>query len=92
MAVKLEPELRDRLRALGAARKRSPHWLMREAILRFVEHEEEAERGRVEALERLARFEESGEAVADRDVDAWLRSWGRKKELPATTRSRARSR
>ena len=41
MAVKLEANLRDRLKALGVAKQRSTHWLMKEAIGRYVEIEEE---------------------------------------------------
>jgi predicted transcriptional regulator len=88
MAVKLEPALRDRLQALGAAKKRSTHWLMCEAIRRYVEGEEEAARARSEALERLARFEATGEHVTHEDVDAWLKSWGSGEESPVPTRSR----
>jgi predicted transcriptional regulator len=32
MAVKLEPEIQDRLKKLAAAKRRSPHWLMKEAL------------------------------------------------------------
>ncbi|HTP49434.1 MAG TPA: hypothetical protein VMK42_01950 [Anaeromyxobacteraceae bacterium] len=88
MAVKLEPELRDRLQALGVSKKRSAHWLMCEAIKRYVESEEEVERAKSEALERLTRFEATGEYVAHEDVDAWLKSWGSKRERPAPKRSR----
>ena len=31
-SLKLDPELRSRLRRLAEARRRTPHWLMREAI------------------------------------------------------------
>jgi len=88
LAVKLDPALRERLKALGETKKRSAHWLMCEAIKRYIEAEEAAERAKQEALERLARFDATGESVAHEDVDAWLRSWGSKNELPAPTRVR----
>ncbi|HEY3451985.1 MAG TPA: ribbon-helix-helix protein, CopG family [Myxococcales bacterium] len=88
MAVKLEADLRERLKALGEAKQRSTHWLMKEAIKRYVEVEEEAELAKKEARQRAARFEATGEYVAHEDVDAWLRSWGSKKELPVPARTR----
>lgn len=93
VAVKLDPELKRRLQALGEAKRRSPHWLMVEAIRLYVEREEEAERGKVEAREALARYDATGEYIADEDVQAWLETWGTPEEKPAPKRTRrARSR
>ena len=89
MAVKLAPELRAKLQALGEAKKRSPHWLMCEAIERYVQVEEEVERHKAEALDALARFEATGKHVAHQDVDAWLDSWGSDAEAPAPRPTRA---
>jgi predicted transcriptional regulator len=88
MAVKIEPELRKRLQALGEAKRRTPHWLMCEAIRIYVEHEERAQRANAEARERLALYDASGEHVADADVDGWLETWGTSRERPAPTRKR----
>jgi len=88
MAVKLDAGLRDRLKALAEAKRRSTHWLMKEAIERYVEVEEAAELATKEAKARAAQFEATGEYVAHEDVDAWLKSWGSKKELPMPTRKR----
>ena len=88
MAVKMEPALRRRLRALGEVRRRTPHWLMCEAIRLYVEREEQVEQGKVEARERLARYDATGEFVADEDVESWLKSWGAPRERPAPTRRR----
>jgi predicted transcriptional regulator len=80
--------LRKRLQALGEAKRRTPHWLMCEAIRLYVEHEELVERGRAEARERLARYDATGEYVADEDVDGWLKTWGAPRERSAPTRQR----
>jgi predicted transcriptional regulator len=88
LAVKIEPALRRRLQALGETRRRSPHWLMCEAIRVYVEHEEQLERGKTEARERLAQYDATGEYLADEDVDAWLATWGKPRERPAPTRKR----
>ncbi|MFT3913129.1 MAG: hypothetical protein QM704_03270 [Anaeromyxobacteraceae bacterium] len=88
MAVKLDPAIRERLRALGVSKRRSPHWLMVEAIRTYVEREEEAERSRAETRERLARYDATGEYIADEDVVAWLEGWGTSKERRPPTRTR----
>ncbi len=91
LAVKIEPELRRRLQALGAARRRTPHWLMCEAIRLYVEHAEQVERGKAEARERLALYDATGEFIAGEDVDGWLATWGKPRERPAPTRKRRAS-
>lgn len=88
MAVKLDPAIRERLRALGEARRRSPHWLMVEAIRLYLEREEEIERARAETRERLARYDATGEYIADEDVEAWLETWGTRGERQPPTRIR----
>ncbi len=88
MAVKLDAGIRERLQALGEAKRRSPHWLMVEAIRLYVEREEELERARVETRERLARYDATGEYIADEDVEAWLKTWGTPSEQQAPTRIR----
>jgi len=81
MGVKLDPELRERLKALGNLRQRSVHWLMREAIREYVEREETVERHDRETLERWKRYEATGEYVENEAVMAWLDSWGTGEEV-----------
>ncbi len=88
MAVKLDPGIRERLQALGEAKRRSPHWLMVEAIRLYVEREEEIERARAETRERLARYDATGEYIADEDVQAWLKTWGTASEKQPPARIR----
>ncbi len=88
MAVKLDPAMRARLRALGQAKRRSPQWLMLEAIRLYVERGEESERARAETRERVARYDATGEYIADEDVQAWLRTWGTPNEQQPPTRVR----
>ncbi|MGR9014839.1 MAG: CopG family ribbon-helix-helix protein [Gammaproteobacteria bacterium] len=38
-AVKLDDSTVERLKALGEIRRRSPHWLMKEAIRQFLDRE-----------------------------------------------------
>lgn len=40
VAIKIDPEIKERLKRLADARQRTTHWLMREAIHKYVEREE----------------------------------------------------
>ena len=79
-AVKLDESTYDRLKALGESRRRAPHWLMKEAINQFLDREEEAENRKKDTLERIARFEQTGESIPFETVDAWLSTWGSENE------------
>lgn len=79
-AVKLDNETYERLKALAEVRKRSPHWLMKEAIHQFLDREEEAEQIRKDTLERWERYEATGAAINHETVDAWLETWGTNQE------------
>jgi predicted transcriptional regulator len=71
-SLKLDAELRDRLRRLAELRRRTPHWLMREAIAQYVGREEARERLRADALAAWAAYEATGEHATGAAVDAWL--------------------
>ena len=88
LTVKLDHGLRDRLQALGEAQRRTPHWLMCEAIRLYVEREEEAAQAKAETRARLARYDATGEHIAEEDVDGWLKGWGTSRERPAPARTR----
>ncbi|TFL16198.1 CopG family ribbon-helix-helix protein [Jannaschia formosa] len=72
VAVKLDPDIRARLRSLAAARDRSAHWLMREAIAQYVEREEQRESYRQDALEAWEAYQADGMDVTAEEADAWL--------------------
>lgn len=71
-SLKLDAELRDRLRRLAEARRRTPHWLMREAITQYVTREEARERLRADALAAWAEYRATGQHATGDAVDAWL--------------------
>lgn len=72
VAVSLSPDVRDRLLALAAARDRSPHWMMREAIVQYVEREERREGFRQDALGAWTAYEATGAHVTADEADTWL--------------------
>lgn len=74
MGVRLNEETQHRLEALGKARDRRPHYLMKTAIERFLEVEEALETERKIVKTRWKKFELIGEAVDHSDVKAWAAS------------------
>ena len=72
VAVKLDEDVQVRVKALAAARDRSPHWLMREAIRQYVEREEKREAFRQDGLRVWQIYQETGLHVTHEEADAWL--------------------
>jgi predicted transcriptional regulator len=86
-SLKLDPELRDRLRRLAETRRRTRHWLMHEAIAQYLAREEARERLRADALAEWAEYEATGRHATGEAVDAWLARLeaGEDAEPPPTT-------
>ena len=73
--VKLDPDITDRLERLGNIKHRSAHWLMREAIKRYIEQEEYHEQLNQKTLARWQEAEQ-GKTVSHKAVTKWLDTWG----------------
>jgi predicted transcriptional regulator len=71
-SVKLDTEIKTRLQRLAEARRRSAHWLMREAIEQYVEREERHEALRQEALAAWEAYQATGRHVTAEEADSWL--------------------
>ncbi|EGE60707.1 UNVERIFIED_ORG: putative transcriptional regulator [Rhizobium esperanzae] len=82
-SLKLDDELKGRVQQLAESRRRSSHWIMREAIAQFVEREEKREALRQGTLEAWNEFEATGLHVTGAEVEKWLSTWGFDDELPA---------
>ncbi len=76
VSVQLDDQLKARVEQLAAARERSAHWIMREAIQQYVDREEARESFRREALASWAEYNETGRHLAGEVVRKWLRGWG----------------
>ena len=74
--VKLESNIKTRLKKLSKLKHRTIHWLMKEAIEQYIEHEEEAEKLKQETLTRWEQEAMRNRTVDNKDVMAWLDSWG----------------
>lgn len=71
IGLRLDKETQARLRVLGEARDRSPHYLMKAAIAEFLAREEAVEAEKALLTERWARFELTGETVSQDAMKAW---------------------
>jgi predicted transcriptional regulator len=71
-SLKLDAETKTRLKQLAQARRRSSHWLMREAIEQCVEPEERREQVRQDARAAWAEYQATGQHVTAEEADAWL--------------------
>ncbi len=82
MGVKLDEETCVRLKSLGAIKRRSTHWLMREAVLKYLDKEEEMEARNREADEAWKKYQRTGRFISHEAMTAWLDTWGTEKAPP----------
>jgi predicted transcriptional regulator len=71
-SLKLDKELKNRVQRLAAARRRTPHWVMREAVEQYVGREEMREQLRQDALAAWSHFQTTGLHATAEEVDSWL--------------------
>lgn len=83
-SVKLDDALKERIQNLADARRRSSHWIMREAIALYVEREEKREAFKQDALRAWEEFQQTGAHLTLEEADAWLAKMeaGEDPELP----------
>ena len=75
-SIKLDDELKARIKQLADARRRTPHWVMREAIQEYVDREEARENFVREAEASWQAFQETGRHLTGEEARAWLGTWG----------------
>lgn len=83
IAVKIDADMKERMKRLAGARHRTTHWVMREAIREYVEREEKREALKQEAINAWQEYQETGLHVTGDEVIAWLDSWGDENEQTA---------
>ena len=71
-SLKLDPETKERVQRLASARRRTPHWIMREAVEQYVEREERREQLRQDAQAAWAHYLATGLHVTGEEADTWL--------------------
>ena len=72
VSVKIDDTLKGRIQHLADARQRSSHWIMREAITRYVEQEEARENLRQAAVAAWDGYQATGLHATFDEADAWL--------------------
>ena len=72
VAIKIDTDIKERIKRLADARHRSPHWLMREAISQYVEREEKRHAFRQDAIMAWDEYQATGLHVTFEEADAWL--------------------
>lgn len=75
-SVKIDDDLKTRIRNLARQRNRSSHWVMREAIREYVVREERREGFRQEATASWKAYQETGRHLSSSETLAWLDGWG----------------
>jgi predicted transcriptional regulator len=71
-SLKLDPATEERVRRLASARRRSPRWIMCEAVEQYVEREQKREQFKQDALAAWTHYESTGLHVTASEADAWL--------------------
>lgn len=72
LGIKIDEATKQRLKALGEKRDRSPHWLMKAAIERYLDQEEEYERQKREDMDEWENYLVTGDSIPQERVLAWL--------------------
>ena len=82
-SLKIDDTLKSRVQHLASQRRRSPHWIMLEAIQQYVEREEARESFQQEALSSWTAYKETGRHLTGQEVRTWLSTWGTEGEKAA---------
>jgi len=72
MGVKLGTDVRERLKALGVIKERTPHWLMKKAIEEYLAKEETCEREKQDDLNRWQQYQNTGDHLTHDEVKTRL--------------------
>jgi predicted transcriptional regulator len=71
-SLKLDATLKDRVQRLAASRRRSAHWVMREAVEEYVSREEQREQLREQAVAAWNHYQATGLHATAEEADLWL--------------------
>jgi predicted transcriptional regulator len=82
-SIKLDPNMKDRVQRVADSMRRTPHWVMKEAVEKYITDAERRDAWERESLEALKELDETGLHVTGEEVIAWLETWGTDDEKPA---------
>lgn len=72
VTIKLDVADRDRIATLAFAKKRTPHYLMKEAILEYVKKEEARQNFITAAESSFEHYKETGQHITLEEFSAWV--------------------
>ena len=72
MRVKLDDGTRERLERVAEMKQRSVHWLMKDAIRRYLDREEHFEREKAEDMPRYQSYLDSGRHFSNDEMMSWM--------------------
>ena len=72
VTIKLDETDRDRIATLASAKKRSPHYLMKEAILEYVKKEEARQNFIKAAQASFEHYKETGQHITLDELSNWV--------------------
>ncbi|MDR2572871.1 MAG: CopG family transcriptional regulator [Desulfovibrio sp.] len=81
-SIKIPGELRRRIQNLAAARQRTPHALMLQALVAFVTREEQREAFRQEGIAAWEEYRRTGLHLTGDEVHGWIRQLRQGKKTP----------
>ena len=71
-SLKLDDEVKNRVKQLATTRRRSAHWIMREAIEQYLEREEKREEFRQAGFAAWDAYQTTGLHLTGDEADEWL--------------------
>ena len=84
VTVKLDPSDRDRIASLAAMKKRTPHYIMKEAILEYVQREEARQKFIKAADASFEHYKETGLHITLDEFSAWVDDVQKNPDAPIT--------
>lgn len=82
VTVKLDPSDRDRIASLATMKKRTPHYLMKEAILEYVQREEARQNFIKAANTSYEQYKETGLHITLDEFSTWVDEIQNKPDSP----------
>lgn len=84
VTVKLDPSDRDRIASLATMKKRTAHYLMKEAILEYVQREEARQNFIRAADASFEHYKETGLHITLDEFSAWVDDVQKNPDAPIT--------
>jgi predicted transcriptional regulator len=72
LTVKLDSDERFRLQSIAQAKQRTPHFIMREAITRYIEQEEVQQRFLAAAEQSRKQYQATGLHITHEEFSQWV--------------------